>query len=157
MKFVLCSSWSLPGAAQGGSATPVLSPVGCTGSPSPGHDHFCQHCPAGVLLQHAGHKRGEAALPFLSAPLAMSSQVGNDREISLDVTFGNVGALERALPAGLKLGRWGMTGPSVFTGTISETHQGQALKSRGSIENVSGVLEVGDRHLPLVLLQLSLY
>lgn len=153
MKFVLCSSWSLPVQLRGAHRCPCLAlwaaeapqVLGMTTSAST------------ALLQQAGNKRGEDAMLFHSASLALNSQVGNDRDISLDITLGNVGALERALPVGLKLGRWGMTGPSVFMDSISGTHQGQALKSRVSIQNGSGVLEVGVRHLPVVLLQLILH
>lgn len=41
--------------------------------------------------------------------------------------------------------------------TVSETHQEQPLKSWGSVQKSSGVLEVGVRHLPLVPLQLILH
>lgn len=144
-------------AAQRGSETPLLSPVGCPGSPSPRHDHFCQHCPAWGPFAVCREQEGRSCPAISQCPPGHEQSGGEKTQGSLLTSPSVTQELwkEPFLPVSGWAG--GVTGPSVSMGAISETHQGQALKSWGSVQNSSGVLEVGVRHLPLGSLQLILY
>lgn len=80
--------------------------MGCTGSPSPGHNRLWQQQLAGVLLQPAGSKKGKAALQFLSALLAMSRQVGNERDLLTSPSVMQELWEEPFLQVSCRLGTW---------------------------------------------------
>ena len=109
MKFVLCSSWSLPVQPRG-AQRPLCSALWTAQAPH-ALSMTTSACTAllGPFCSTQGTRGEKLPCHFSVPPPAMSSQVGNDTEISLDISFRSFGKSPSCRSG---TGQMGVTGPS---------------------------------------------